>query len=126
MKDFRWGGIGIEADSQLAALPGGDRRSFGGRSDVFAGSERSQVSYIGRLRGYRDLTEGTNIDFVGSFAFGHTDVEPDATRRLVGVDATFRNRPLRRRSTGGSSRAARWSGTRTGSSRPGQPCSGCT
>ncbi len=69
---------------------------FGGRSDVFAGSERSQVSYIGRLRGYRDLTEGTNIDFGTSFAFGHTDVEPDATRRLVGVDATFRYRPLRR------------------------------
>ena len=69
---------------------------FGGRSDVFAGSERSQVSYIGRLRGYRDLTEGTNIDLGTSFAFGHTDVEPDATRRLFGVDATLRYRPLRR------------------------------
>jgi hypothetical protein len=69
---------------------------FGGRSDVFAGSGRSQVSYIARLRGYRDLTEGANIDLGTSFAFGHTDVEPDATRRLVGVDATFRYRPLRR------------------------------
>jgi hypothetical protein len=69
---------------------------FGGRSDVFAGSERSHVSYIGRLRGYRDLTEGTNIDLGTSFAFGHTDLEPDATRRLIGIDATFRYRPLRR------------------------------
>jgi hypothetical protein len=69
---------------------------FGGRSDVFAGSERSHVSYIGRLRGYRDLTEGTNIDLGTSFAFGHTDLGPDATRRLIGVDATFRYRPLRR------------------------------
>jgi hypothetical protein len=69
---------------------------MGGRSDVFAGSERSHVSYIGRLRGYRDLTEGTNIDLGTSFAFGHTDVEPDATRQLFGVDATFRYRPLRR------------------------------
>ena len=69
---------------------------MGGRSDVFAGSERSHVSYIGRLRAYRDLTEGTNIDLGTSFAFGHTDVEPDATRRLFGVDATVRYRPLRR------------------------------
>jgi hypothetical protein len=69
---------------------------FGGRSDVFAGSERSHVSYTGRLRGYRDLTEGTNLDVGTSFAFGHTDLEPDATRRLIGIDATFRYRPLRR------------------------------
>ena len=69
---------------------------FGGRSDVFAGSERSHVSYIGRIRGYRDLTEGTNIDLGTSFAFGHTDLEADSTRTLIGIDATFRYRPLRR------------------------------
>ncbi len=69
---------------------------MGGRSDVFAGSERSHLSYIGRLRGYRDLTEGTNIDLGTSFAFGHTDLEPDSTRQLIGVDATVRYRPLRR------------------------------
>ena len=69
---------------------------FGGRTDVFAGSERSHVTYLARLRGYRDLTEGTNIDLGTSFAYGHTDLEPDATRTLFGVDATFRYRPLRR------------------------------
>ena len=69
---------------------------FRGQSEVFAGSERSHVSYVGRLRGYRDLTEGTNLDVGGSFAWGHTDEEPDATRRLFGIDATFRYRPLRR------------------------------
>ncbi len=69
---------------------------FGGHSDVFTGRERSHVSYIARLRGYRDLTEGTNIDLGTSFAFGHTDLEPDATRRLIGIDATLRYRPLRR------------------------------
>jgi hypothetical protein len=69
---------------------------FGGQTDVFAGSERSHVTYLARLRGYRDLTEGTNVDLGTSFAYGHTDVEPDATRRLFGVDATFRYRPLRR------------------------------
>jgi hypothetical protein len=69
-----------------------------GVSGVFQGNERSHVSYTGRLRGYRDLTEGTNLDLGTSFAWGHTDLTPDddATRRLVGVDATFRWRPLRR------------------------------
>jgi hypothetical protein len=69
-----------------------------GESGVFLGNERSHVSYTGRLRGYRDLTEGTNLDLGTSFAWGHTDLAPDddATRRLIGVDATFRWRPLRR------------------------------
>jgi hypothetical protein len=69
-----------------------------GESDVFQGNERSKVSYTGRLRGYRDLTEGTNLDLGTSFAWGHTDAEQDfdSTRRLIGVDATFRWRPLRR------------------------------
>ena len=69
---------------------------YGGESEVFAGDERADVSYVGRLRGYRDLTEDTNIDLGASFAWGQSDLEADATRRLLGVDATFRFRPLRR------------------------------
>jgi hypothetical protein len=71
---------------------------FGGSSGVFQGNERSKVSYTGRLRGYRDITEGTNIDLGTSYAWGHSDAETDfdSTRRLIGVDATFRWRPLRR------------------------------
>ena len=69
---------------------------FGGRSELFEGSERSHVSYVGRLRGYRDLTEGTNLDIGTSIAYGHTAVGEDTTGRLFGVDATFRYRPLRR------------------------------
>ena len=69
---------------------------YGGSSDVFQSSERSQLTYIGRVHGYRDLTEGTNLDLGTSIAYGHTDLQPDATRRLVGVDAAFRWRPLRR------------------------------
>jgi hypothetical protein len=69
-----------------------------GESGVFQGNGRSKVSYTGRLRGYRDLTESTNLDLGTSFAWGHTDAEEDfdATRRLIGVDATLRWRPLRR------------------------------
>ena len=54
------------------------------------------MSWVGRLRGYRDVTESTNIDVGGSFAYGTNDAGPDFTTRLVGIDATFRYRPLRR------------------------------
>ena len=74
-----------------------------GTSDVFQSRERSELAYVGRLRGYHDLTEGTNLDVGGSFAYGPAADDPslpdprsDPTTRLVGVDATFRYRPLRR------------------------------
>ena len=69
---------------------------FGGQSELFQGNERSQLTYVARLRGYRDLTEGSNLDIGTSFAYGNTAVGPDTTAQLVGLDATFRYRPLRR------------------------------
>ena len=69
---------------------------YNGDNGVFTSHERSDLTYVGRLRGYRDLTEGTNLDLGTSFAFGHNDTRPDATTRLFGVDATIRYRPLRR------------------------------
>jgi len=69
---------------------------FSGHSNVFQSSERSQLNYVGRVRGYRDLTEGTNIDLGTSVAYGPTDVGPGLNKRLIGIDATFRYRPLRR------------------------------
>jgi hypothetical protein len=69
---------------------------FQGNSALFQNDGRSHVSGVGRLRGYRDLTEGTNIDVGGSIAYGHNDAGPDFTTRLAGIDATFRYRPLRR------------------------------
>ncbi|HQZ37567.1 MAG TPA: hypothetical protein PLH72_00905 [Vicinamibacterales bacterium] len=77
--------------------------AYYGASDVFESGQRSKLVYVGRLRGYRDLTEGTNIDLGGSFAYGPSRVEPsvllgsgDMATRLMGFDATFRYRPLRR------------------------------
>src|SRR6185436_9780187 len=35
---------------------------FAGRSEVFHSSERSNVTYLGRLRAYRDLSEDKNLD----------------------------------------------------------------
>jgi hypothetical protein len=67
-----------------------------GDSNVFQAPERSDLSYVARLRGYQDVTESTNLDLGTSFAFGHNDAGDDTTTQLVGVDATFRWRPLRR------------------------------
>jgi hypothetical protein len=54
------------------------------------------VSYVGRLRGYHDLTESTNVDVGTSIAWGHNDLGSDFSTRIAAVDATVRYRPLRR------------------------------
>jgi hypothetical protein len=69
---------------------------YAGSSGLFKSYERSDVSWAGRLRGYRDVTESTNVDVGGSVAYGTNDAGPDFTTRLVGIDATVRYRPLRR------------------------------
>ena len=69
---------------------------YQGSSSVFQSFERSDVSWVGRVRGYRDLTEATNLDVGASIAYGNNDVGPGFDTRLVGIDATLRYRPLRR------------------------------
>jgi hypothetical protein len=64
--------------------------------ELFRAPTRGDLTYVGRLRGYRDLTESTNLDFGGSFAQGHNDVGPSFKTRLWGADLAFRWRPLRR------------------------------
>jgi hypothetical protein len=64
--------------------------------ELFRAPTRGDLTYVGRLRGYRDLTESTNLDFGGSFAQGHNDVGPPFKTRLWGADLAFRYRPLRR------------------------------
>jgi hypothetical protein len=73
-----------------------------GRSSVFHSTSRSDLVYVGRLRGYRDLTEDVNLDVGGSFAYGPSTLAPVVTpegelsNQLFGFDATFRYRPLQR------------------------------
>jgi hypothetical protein len=69
---------------------------YQGNSGVFQSHTRSDVSWVARLRGYRDITEGNNLDVGASFARGHNDAGPDFTTRLVAIDATWRYRPLQR------------------------------
>jgi hypothetical protein len=75
----------------------------GDSGDVFHSSKRGDLSYVGRLRGYQDVSESTNVDVGASFAHGHNasglidgfDVGRFTTR-LFGVDGTVRWKPLRR------------------------------
>jgi hypothetical protein len=70
---------------------------------LFHSSQRGDLSYVGHLRGYQDLSESTNIDLGLSYARGHN---PSGivdgvdigrfTSELVGWDATIRWRPLQR------------------------------
>lgn len=69
---------------------------FAGTAGPFAAQDRGDVSWAARLRGYRDITEGTNLDVGTSFAYGHNDFGSAYRTRLYGVDATFRYRPLQR------------------------------
>ncbi len=69
---------------------------YRGQNEVFKGEDRGDLAYLGRLRAYRDLTESSNLDLGGSVASGASGEGPGLKRRLIGVDATFRYRPLRR------------------------------
>jgi hypothetical protein len=83
---------------------------YRGQGGPFSGRTRRELSYVGRLRGYRDLTEDVNLDLGTSLAYGHHGAaegvdglrSQDAwggygwTTTLFGVDATLRVRPLRR------------------------------
>ena len=73
----------------------------GDSSDVFTASKPGNVSFVGHLRGYHDITESTNLDLGFSYARGYngSGVAADQfnlTTNLYGLDATVRWRPLRR------------------------------
>ena len=68
----------------------------GDSANVFTATGRKDVSYVGHLRGYRDLSESTNVDLGFSYAFGHNDVGSAFHTQLYGLDATLRWKPLRR------------------------------
>ena len=76
----------------------------GDSGDLFTSHRRRDLSYVGRLRGYQDISESTNLDIGGSYARGRNPSgvlvgDPDPSRfttTLFGVDATLRWRPLRR------------------------------
>ncbi len=75
----------------------------GDSNDLFKSSKRGDLSYVGHLRGYQDITDSTNIDLGVSFSRGHNSSgivsDFDLGRfktTLYGADATIRWRPLQR------------------------------
>ena len=80
-------GIFLEATGQVFR---------GDSADIFQSHQRSDLSYVGRLRGYKDLTESTNLDIGFSYARGHNDVGANFLTQLFGSDLTLRWKPLRR------------------------------
>ena len=65
-------------------------------SEQFRCDRARDVMYLGRVRGYQDLSEASNLDLGASMAYGRNGADGSSTTRLVGLDATFRFRPLRR------------------------------
>ncbi len=72
----------------------------GDSSTVYAANRRQDLSVVGHLRGYRDLSESTNLDLGISYSRGHSnlgfDFGPNFLTNLYGADATLRWKPLRR------------------------------
>jgi hypothetical protein len=68
----------------------------GDSDDLFQASRRQDVSVVGHLRAYRDLSESTNLDLGLSYARGHNNLGSNFLTNLYGADATLRWRPLRR------------------------------
>ena len=75
----------------------------GDSDDLFQATRRQDLSVVGHLRAYRDLSESTNLDLGVSYARGHNNAGVGTTfdpsrflTNLYSVDATLRWKPLRR------------------------------
>jgi len=84
-------GLFLEATGQVF-------RGDSGEEDdpLFRSSRNSDVSAVAHLRGYKDITESTNLDIGFSYARGHNELGTDFLTQLYGIDATLRWKPLRR------------------------------
>jgi hypothetical protein len=72
------------------------RGDSGPDDDLFQSHSKSDVSTVAHLRGYKDLTESTNIELGASYARGYNDAGANFITSLYGIDATLRWKPLRR------------------------------
>jgi hypothetical protein len=63
---------------------------------LFVANRKQDVSVVGRLRGYGDITENTNLEMAFSYARGHNDLGSSFLTNLYGMDTTLRWKPLRR------------------------------
>ena len=68
----------------------------GDSADVYTASNKNNESVVGHLRGYRDLTDNSNLDLGVSYSRGHNLFGSDFITNLYGIDATYHWKPLRR------------------------------
>jgi hypothetical protein len=68
----------------------------GDSGTLFEANRRDDISVVGRLRGYGDITENTNLEMGFSYARGHNDLGSNFLTNLYGIDTTLRWKPLRR------------------------------
>jgi hypothetical protein len=92
------GKLFLEATGQVFRGDSGDPLQH----PLFAAPNNSDVSTVAHVRGYKDISESTNLDIGVSFARGHSDLagqnllNNNFITHLYGADATLRWRPLRR------------------------------
>jgi len=86
----------------IIPAPGGWFLDFTGQAfrgdsgDVYTASNKNDVSVVGHLRGYKDLTDNSNLDLGVSYSRGHNLFGSDFITHLYGVDATYHWKPLQR------------------------------
>ena len=68
----------------------------GDSGTLYQSSRRADVSWVGHLRAYGDLSESSNFEVGGSVSRGHNDLGSAFSTTLYGTDVTFRWRPLQR------------------------------
>ena len=68
----------------------------GDSGTLFQSSRRQDLSAVGHLRAYTDISESSNLEVGGSYARGHNDTGSDFITQLYGADVTFRWKPLQR------------------------------
>jgi hypothetical protein len=66
----------------------------GDSGDLFTASRNSDLSFVGRLRGYQDLSDNTNLEIGYSHARGHNELGHEFLTRLHGLDVSLRWKPL--------------------------------
>jgi hypothetical protein len=67
----------------------------GNVEDVFEADNLNDLFYLGHLKAYRDLTERSNLEIGTSYARG-TAPENGGTSEFVGLDLSYRYKPLER------------------------------
>ena len=92
--------IFLEATGQVFRGTAGEDQ---GGNSLFQSARRGELSYVGHLRGYHDLTENANIDLGVSYSRGHNGLSDGNTAdpgslvtQLYGIDAAYRWKPLQR------------------------------